>query len=371
VVLGDLVGGFGDRDLRFLGPELQIHLHRFLKGKNGLTAQARISDAPKRIFILALAGIVLMLAALDREVARLSWNTIPRWTMGRVRQSRGAQTIALGNSLMGVGFNEASFDAGLSAGMQQGSINLAMGGSSGVEQLLMLRYALQQGLRPRTVVFGFFDFTLTHPLEYSTRDLIGNRAMLYYMEPEYARRYYHLSPHDRAEFEIMRHFELFEDRGAVWERVELFRRALAQQGMPPEKSDSMGRSVDFAMLEYPSAPEFIAECGRASRNPLIPAIREIALQAEAAGANIYFVEMPMPPDHVHLFYDQPQWSAGYRAHLREMLGGIGAKYVDASHWMPDENSFEDPLHLTYAGAQEFSRHLGEYLRGLESGETNH
>jgi hypothetical protein len=326
-------------------------------------------DAPKRIFILALAGILLMLAVLNREVSRASWNTIPRWTMSRVRQSTGAQTIALGNSLIGVGFNEPSFDAGMGVGKPQGSINLAMGGSSGIEQLLMLRYALQQGLRPRVLIFGFFDFTLTHPLEYSTPDLIGNRAMLYYMEPAYARRYYHLSLHDRAEFEIMRHFELFEDRGTIWERVELFRRALARQGMPAEKSNSMGRSVDFAMLEYPSAPEFIAECGRASRNPLIPSVREIALQAEAAGAAVYFVEMPMPPDHVHMFYDQPQWSTGYRLHLQQMLGGLGANYIDASHWMPDEDSFDDPLHLTYAGAQEFSRHLGEYLRRIESGET--
>jgi hypothetical protein len=324
-------------------------------------------DAPKRIFVLALAGIVVMLAALDGAVGRLSSNTIPRWTMGRIRQSTGAQTIALGNSLIGVGFNEPSFDAGMGVDKPQGSINLAMGGSSGIEQLLMLRYALRQGVRPRTVVFGFFDFTLTHPLEYSTRELIGNRAMLYYLEPEYARRYYHLSLHDRAEFEIMRHLELFVDRGTVWERVEQFRRALAQQGMPPEPSNSMGRSVDFAMLEYPSAPAFIAECGRAIRNPLIPSIREIALQAEAAGATVYFVEMPMPPDHVRLFYDQPQWSGGYRAHLRQMLAGIGANYIDASHWMPDENSFEDPLHLTYLGAQEFSRHLGEFLRATESG----
>jgi len=288
--------------------------------------------------------------------------------MSRVRQSTGAQAVALGNSLIGVGLQELSFDAGMGLDKQSGSINLAMGGSSAIEQLLMLRYALNQGLGPRVVIFGFFDFTLTHPLEYATRDLIGNRAMLYYVEPEYARGFYHLSLHDRAEFEIMRHFELFADRGTVWERVELFRRALAQQGMPPEKANSMGRSVDFAMLEYPSAPEFIAECGRASRNPLIPSVREIALQAEAAGAKVYFVEMPMPPDHVRMFYDQPQWSSGYRVHLQQMLGGLGAAYIDASHWMPDENSFEDPLHLTYAGAQQFSQRLGEYVRNVDAGE---
>jgi hypothetical protein len=321
--------------------------------------------APKRIFLLALAGILLLLIALDRAVARSSQNTVPRALMARVRESTDAKALALGNSLVGVGFIETSFDAGWDSDGRMRSINLGMGGSSAVEQLLMLRYALRQGIQPRVVVFGFFDFQLTHPLEYSTGDLIGNRAMLYYLEPEYARTLYHLSLHDRAEFEFMRHFELFADRGQVWQRVELFRRALGQQGMPAEKTNSMGRAVDFAMLEYPSAPAFVAECGRASRNPLIPSVDEIALQASAAGSKVYFVEMPMPPEHVQLFYDQPEW-AGYRAHLQDMLGGLGATYVDASHWIPEETAFADPLHLTYEGAQQFSRRLGEYLRNASA-----
>ncbi len=312
---------------------------------------------------MALAGILLVLIALDREVARSSQNTVPRALMARVRESPDAQAVALGNSLIGVGFNEPSFDGGMELDKRDGAINLGMGGSSAIEQLLMLRYALQQGMRPRVVVFGFFDFQLTHPLEYATRDLIGNRAMLYYTEPEYARVFYHLSLHDRAEFEVMRHFELFSDRGQVWERVELFRRTLAQQGMPAEKTNSMGRAVDFAMLEYPSAPAFVAECGRASRNPLIPSVREIALQAAAAGSEVYFVEMPMPPEHVQMFYDQPEW-AGYRAHLQSMLGDLGATYVDASRWIPEETAYADPLHLTYEGGQEFSKRLGEYLRNI-------
>jgi hypothetical protein len=323
--------------------------------------------APKRVFFLALAGLLTFLVALDCEVGRLSWNTIPRWTMERVRQAVGAQALAMGNSLIGVGFQEPSFDAGMGLNRQSGSINVAMGGSSAIEQLLMLRYALRQGMHPRVVIFGFFDFTLTHPLEYSTRDLIGNRAMLYYVEPEYARAFYHLSFHDRVEFQVMRHFELFADRGTVWEHVELWRRSLEQQGMPPEKASALGRSVDFAMLEYPSQAEFVAECGRASRNPLIPSVREIALQAKAAGAEVYFVEMPMPPGHVHEFYDQPRWSMGYRVHLQQLLGEIGARYIDASHWTPEADSFADQLHLSYEGSKQFSVRLGEYLRKDESG----
>jgi hypothetical protein len=318
--------------------------------------------------LLALAGAVLFLAALDGIVAHTTRHSIARQVMAHARESTGAQVVGLGNSLMAVGFVEDSVDSGLGAGPPRGAANLAMGSSSPVEQLLLLRYGLQHGIRPKIVVYGFFDFQLTHPVEFSTRELIGNHAMLYYVEPEYARRFYTLSLHDRVEFQVMRHFELFADRSAVWRKVEIFRRTLSQQGMPAEKSNAMGRDVDFAILEYPTASEFVAECGRASHNPIIPAIREMALQSEAAGAQFYFVEMPMPPQHVHMFYDQPEWSGGYRLHLLQMIGDLGAHYIDASHWMPDESSFQDSLHLSYGGSLQFSHKLGVYLRGVESGE---
>jgi hypothetical protein len=321
---------------------------------------------------MAVLVTLAILGIASHRVGVASQDSVPRAQMARVRDAKDASVVALGNSLIGVGFVEASYDQGAQLDKPNGAINLAMGASSAAEQLLMLRYALNQGMRPRAVIFGFFDFYLTHPLEYTTADFISNRAMLYYVEPEYARQFYHLSMHDRAEFEIMRRINLFAERGAVWERVELVRRQLAQQGMPPEKANALGRDLDFAMLEYTSQAAFIAECGRAKHNPLIPSVREIALQARAAGARVYFVEMPMPPAHVHAFYDQPGW-AEYRAHLESMLGELGASYIDASHWMPDESSFADPLHLSWEGSQEFSRRLGEYLReetGAESASAN-
>jgi hypothetical protein len=324
------------------------------------------SRVSKLSLLLAAAVVLAALAIADRKVDALARTDVPHWMMSRVRDAQGASVAAMGNSLIGVGFVEDSFNEGAQLDKTKGSINMAMGGSSAIEQLLMLRYALAQGMHPSTVIFGFFDFYLTHPLEYTTADLVGNRAMLYYMEPEYARRFYHLSLHDRVEFEIMRHVDLFAERGDVWERVEIFRRKLSQQGLPPEASNSLGRSIDFAMLEYPSQAAFIAECGRAKYNPLIPSVREIALQAKAAGARVYFIEMPMPPAHVESFYDQAGW-AEYRAHLRSMLGNLGAGYIDASHWMPDESSFADPLHLTWEGSKAFSYRLGKYLR--TQGET--
>jgi len=315
----------------------------------------------KRQLIFSLAGLLLVLCLLDRAVAWMARESYPRRLMSRLRETPGAQVLALGNSVIGTGIVEASLDESLGLGRENGTINLGMGASWPVEHLLMLRYALGHGLRPRVVVYGFYDFQLTHPVELATRDLIGNNAMLYYVEPEYARTFYRLSLHDRIEFQIMRYFEIFADRGAVWLDVERWRRAISQQGMPPEKTSALGRANDFTLLEYPSASAFLEECGRASQLDLIPPVREIVRQASSAGSRVVFVEMPMPPAHVHSFYDSAAW-AGYEAHVRGLLDGLGVSYVDASHWMPEESSFEDPLHMTYEGAQRFSRRLGEYIR---------
>lgn len=321
----------------------------------------------KRQVLLALAGLVLILFALNDAVARSAGETVPRQLMARVRETPGVSVLALGNSLVGVGFQESAFDDGIGAAQGHGMINLGLGNSTPVEHLMLLRYALHNGEHPRLLIYGFFDFQLTHPAEFSTSDLIGNRAMLYYLEPEYARQFYHLSLHDRIEFEIMRHFPLFVDRTVTWERVELLRRQIEQQGMPPEKTNAMGRANDFSLLEYPSTPAFIEECGRASRRDLIPSVQAIIEQGRAAGMKVVFIEMPLPPAHVESFYDTAAW-AGYRGHVESMLAADGAQFIDASHMMPDESMFADPLHMTYEASKDFSRRVGQSLKEAAQGD---
>jgi len=337
----------------------------------GVTSREIEADKPmtvsKRHVLLALGGLLLLLFALNEAVARSARDTVPRELMARVRETPGVSVLALGNSLVGVGFEESAFDQAIGAEPRYGMINLGLGNSTPVEHLMLLRYALQHGERPRVLIYGFFDFQLTHPAEFATSDLIGNRAMLYYLEPEYARRFYHLSLHDRIEFEVMRHFPLFVDRTVVWERVELFRRSLEQEGMPPEKTNSMGRANDFSLLEYPSTPAFIEECGRARLRDLIPSVHAIIDQGRAAGMKVIFVEMPLPPEHVRSFYDTQAWG-GYRSHVRSMLEAEGAQFIDASHMMPQDSMFADPLHMTYAASKDFSRRFAESLKQAEAGE---
>lgn len=305
--------------------------------------------------------MLLVLLALNGAVAFATRNSVPRRVMALARQSTGAMVMAVGNSLIGAGFDAEAFDKGMGFSQKRRSVNLSLGASTPVEQLLLLRYGLQHGMRPKVLVYGFYDFQLSTPITVATRDLVGNRAILYYVETEYARRFYYLSPHDRVEFELMRHFPMMVDRGAVWAKVELFRRRLSQEGMPEERSNRFGRVADFSLLESANESDFARTCEEASGRGFISAVDEIIRQASEAGMKVVFVEMPMNPDHVRGFYDTSAWER-YRAHIEKLLAADGVIYIDASHWEGQESLFGDHLHLNDAGARRFSERLGEQLR---------
>lgn len=294
-------------------------------------------------------------------VAYTTRNSIPRRLMARARQSPDAAVLAIGNSLVAAGFNEPVFDRAMQLPPSQGSLNLALGYSTPVEQLLFLRYALRQKIHPKLIVYGFYDLQLSTPIRLTTREFIGNRAVLYYLEPEYGRRFYYLSLHDRIEFEIMRHFPMLVDRSAFWAKVERLRRDVGQQGMPVERNNQFGRADDFSLLEWSSAENFVQACDIAASEDLITPVQEIVRRGSEAGAKMVFVEMPMRPAHVRSFYDTPAWR-NYREHIRGLVEPSGVRYIDASHWIVDSALFADALHLGPEGATRFSQRLGEELR---------
>jgi hypothetical protein len=308
-----------------------------------------------------LCVLAIALVALNATVAVLTRNSLPRRVMAHARRAKDASVIAIGNSLIAAGFDESAFDAGLGVEKERGSVNVGLGASSPVEQLLLFRYARSHGMQPRILVYGFYDQQLTDPLKFATRDFIGNRDMLYYVEPEYGLRFYQLSWRDRAEFELMRHFPMMADRSAIWAKVELLRRELGQTGMPVEQVNRFGRAGDFTLLESSDTAEFVRKCEAGTQEDLIGAIRELIGQATGAGIKVVFVEMPMHPSHLQFFYDTPAWEQ-YCTHLRALLEAQQVTLIDASRWMPGEQMFADRLHLTEAAAAQFSERLGTFLR---------
>ncbi len=314
----------------------------------------------KRQLVLTAVILVAGLLTFNLIVAFLTRNSVPRRVMRHARESQSASVIALGNSLVAAGFDESAFDAGAGLSAPNGAANLGLGASAPVEQLLLLRYALSHGLRPRLVVYGFYDFQLTAPDKFAISDLIGNHAMLYYIEPSYARRFYSLSLHDDLQFRAMHLFPMFADRGAIWAKVEILRRAMAQQGMPPQRSNRFGRVADFSLLESDNAADFRRKCEASMNLPLAPPVSQLLRQAGDAGLSIAVVEMPMRGAHRKLFYDTPWWPP-YLAHVRSLLAQYGVICIDASQWIEDDSFFADPLHLSEQGAAQFSQRLGGLL----------
>lgn len=314
----------------------------------------------KRQLVRATAVLLLGLVLINIAVVYLTRNSMPRRVMRHARESQSATVLALGNSLVAAAVDETAFASAAGLPVASDVANLGLGGSAPLEQLLLFRYGIGHGMRPRLVLYGFYDFQLTSPFHFSTADLIGNHAMLYYVEPFYARRFYSLSLHDAFQFRVMRAVPMFADRGAIWAKVELMRRALGQQGLPVQRSNQFGRAGDFSFLESDNAEDFRRLCETSVALPLDRPVSELLRQVRDAGMTVAVVQMPMRGTHRTMFYDTAWW-AQYVAHLRNLLAPYGAIYVDASHWIEDDSLFTDPLHLSGQGAIQFSHRLGKLL----------
>jgi hypothetical protein len=317
----------------------------------------------RRQFWGALFVCLALLASGNLAVQRMTAHTISRRLLAETREATHTQIIALGNSLMRSGFVPETFAPSASPQEKSSAFNLAMGASTPVEQLLLFRAGLQSFTSPRLLLYGFYDFQLTDPISFANSDIIGNHDILYYQEPRFARRYYQMNRYDAAAFEVDRRASLLAERGAVWAKVELLRRSLGQQGMPAQSSNQFGRAADFTLLEAKNREEFEQHCAAASRTRLNGPVAEMIREAQEKGIQVVFVVMPLPPKHVLAFYDSAGWNA-YQQHIRRLLAAQDVAYLDASRWIPDASKFGDALHLTPAGAEEFSRRLGELCSNL-------
>jgi hypothetical protein len=195
--------------------------------------------------VILLAGCLL---AMNFVIAYVTRNSVPRRVMHHALESQPARVLALGNSLMAAGFNESEFDTSAGMTATKGAVNLSLGASTTVEQLLLIRYALAHGIRPRLLIYGFYDLQLSDRVQLSANQMIGNHALLYYLEPNYARQFYFLSLRDSLQFSALHNFPMFADRGAIWSKVEVLRRSMSQQGMPQENTNQFGRASDFLLL---------------------------------------------------------------------------------------------------------------------------
>jgi hypothetical protein len=310
-----------------------------------------------RRVIISLAVAAALFATFNICVAWMSRNSVPRQLLRQIDRTRGVTDLALGNSLMFSGFDPDAYDRALAADRVV-AMNAGLGASSVVEHLEILSRALERDDSIRVAIYGFFDFQLTDPPVATISDLFGNRAMSYYAAPAIALQYYEMPLRDRIAFRFLRHVPVWVDRGMLWAEVEKLRRAIGQVGMPAVATNQFGRASDFTLLEPNSPAEFEAECRLAidGAHGLSRPIIQLIADARARGARVVIVEMPLPPAHQREFYSLPAWQE-YRKYVEDRVRDSGADYIQASDWINDPSEFSDPLHMTAAGATEFSRRL--------------
>jgi len=212
----------------------------------------------KQLFA-SLITTAVVLAAFNLTVHRLARNSVPRQLITRLNSVSGVTHLALGNSLMAAGFDEKAFDQKLGSHSTR-SVNAGLGSTGPVEHLLVLRDEERKNSHLRYVIYGFFDFQLTDDNATQVSDLIGNRAMSYYVEPDIALRFYSMPWSDRIAFYFYRETPMIEDRAQVWAKIELVRRWLSQAGLPARTYDRFGRVADFTALEAASPAQFAERC---------------------------------------------------------------------------------------------------------------
>lgn len=313
----------------------------------------------RRSFYISLLITGALFAMANIGVAFLGRNSVPRQIARRIETTPGLNCLALGNSLMEAGFHAPTFEAASrNRHAAMIAVNAGMGSSYPVEHLLFLRRAFQKGRDLECVMYGFFDLQLMEYPRTKVQELIGNRAMLYYFEPDLAVKYYQWPLWERLGFHAARMLPVIEERGAIWAKVEKIRRRLGDLGMPRQQTNRFGRTMDFTLLEAPDPAAFARECDRAvdTRRELSKPVLDMIGLARQHGSRISMIEMPMSPAHVANYYNTPSWQR-YRAYLRDLLESHGAGYVVAGDWITDERLFEDRLHLSAEGSISFSQKL--------------
>jgi hypothetical protein len=279
--------------------------------------------------------------------------------------------IFLGNSLVEVGCDAEVFRKKWPAQEDNPTpVNLALGATTPVEHYLILKAALDQGMKPKYVIYGFFDDQLTTGARGEWQDLVGNRAISYYFADEAAGFYAPDSLMKKWQLRLTARIPMTAERSSLWGRVEEVRRRIEEIGLPRQTANRFGRTRDFVALEAADADSFNRRCEFAASQPtkFSGPVQGIIDVARNSGAKVIMVEMPMPSRHRAIFYSGAAW-ASLRKHLESVCRQEQAVYISAADWINNDAEFMDVTHLNEQGARRFSARLATEVAGLSGGKS--
>jgi hypothetical protein len=323
-------------------------------------------------FLLALGVSLGVLLAYNAVIAKVAAKSHRQQALAALTHPPAGTTVVfLGNSLMEAGGDPAAFRSAWAAQPASApSLNLALSATSPVEHYLIWKTALAHGLRPKWLIYGFFDDQLSATSRGDWADLVGNRALSYYFPAEAAELYAPGSSLKRWQLELTAQVPMLSERSSPWTTVERWRRQLEAIGLPAKEANRFGRVDDFGPRSAAEIASFERRCRAITdgRIGFSTPVRQIVELAHAHQVRVLFVEMPMPRPHWESFYSLPVWPR-LRNHLQHLAAEAGVTYLNASAWVADDAQFADALHLNPAGARVFSARLARELAQLDPPPT--
>ncbi|MGC3969145.1 MAG: SGNH/GDSL hydrolase family protein [Pirellulales bacterium] len=313
----------------------------------------------KRNLATQIVAAALVIVAANVAVAYLARNSYSRVLLRKAEVATSETDAFIGNSLVRCGIDERAFEA---VRPNSQAVNLGLGSTWTLDHYLISRQL--KSARLRAVYYGFSDLQLVATGEQDFSTLVGNRALVYYAEPEIAARYFRGNSVWAAVFPHLQYLPMLVERLTVWSKVEKLRRQIGEWGLPKAAVNEFGRVEDFAANER-DVTEVANSCRSAvaEAHPIVPEIRDMIQEMRRRNAEVVMVSMPLPSRHRARYYDSPEWRS-YLRYVQTLIAAEGASYIDASDWIADEY-FTDVLHLNEAGAAEFSTRLAQLMNSRQ------
>ncbi len=318
-----------------------------------------------RRLLPVLISTAILLAALNVALGIWSQRVPYKTKLETIRKAENPNIVFTGNSMMDRHLDMAEFTAvAAQHGKDYRPVDAALGASLNPEQWLLFDYAVHQHAGIHTLIAGFNDALLTsepvtHPME-----LKGNRllALDHRFAIEQGLAAYNFDLVEQLEFRVLRVCPLVRERANVWKYVELMRRGMGEMGMPEEKTTELGRVKDFESIEYFIAENFPIEVVEFNTHPdkFNMSYERIFNEAQARNMKVVILLMPISEQHREKYYSQPIWHE-YMENMRRLAVARGMTVIDGSEWVNGEKNFQDPLHMTPAGVEIFTKRLAEEL----------
>jgi len=311
-----------------------------------------------RCLFIQTVGVCVVFALYNCFMVALSRNTFPQRLLRAISTAPHCDTIILGNSLMASGFALKEYEAE-SARLSTHPVILraALGATTPLEHLLILRAAVRHQAHFDTLIYGYFDTQLS---DRNPPVCGGNRVISYYVDPNAVAQYYPGTLFDRFSTLVLARIPYTSQHITVWGHVEVLRRKIARFGMPSSHLPGFGLVQNANDLEdggkKTTADRCLAALG--SPNLLSPEAADFVRLARISANRVIFVKMPMPSTHIKDVYTNPAWTT-YQSQLVRYLDRNGVQHIDASQWILNDDEFADAIHLSTVGAGTFSSRLAD------------